>query len=224
MLAHFGERIMARRVRLTLPGVPLHVIQRGHCRQQCFFIDEDFEVYRRWLREHAVANECQIHAYVLMSNHVHLLVSVAEVRGLAGMMKGVAQRYAQYFNDRHRSSGALWDGRYKSCLVQTEQYLLVCQRYIELNPVRAGMVGFAGNYRWSSYRANAEGRPDVLLTPHVVYQRLGLSESERRQAYVRLFQEALTPQQIERIRAAGNSGRPLGDDAFVAELAFTPRP
>ncbi|GJJ05765.1 hypothetical protein RugamoR64_63030 [Duganella rhizosphaerae] len=109
--------IMARRARLTLAGVPLHVIQRGHDRQPCFFIDEDFEVYRQWLREHAVGNGCQIHAYVLMDNHVHLLVSVEDARGLAGMMKGVAQRYAQYFNDRHRASGTLWDGRYKSCLV-----------------------------------------------------------------------------------------------------------
>jgi len=150
-----------------------------------------------------------------MSNHVHLLVSVDDAQGLTLMMKGLGQRYAQYFNRRHRTSGSPWDGRYKSCLVQTEAYLLTCQRYIELNPVRAGMVNFPGNYRWSSYRCNAEGRHDALLTPHSVYQRLGGSAAERQQAYMRLFRVALTPMQIEQIRKAGNSGV-LGDKEFVA--------
>jgi putative transposase len=145
-----------------------------------------------------------------MGNHVHLLISVEDARELAAMMKGVAQRYAQYFNLRHRRSGAVWDGRYKSCLVRTEEYFLICQRYIELNPVRAGIVRFPGNYRWSSYRANAEGRVDSLLTAHSIYLRLGLTEPERRQAYMRLFHKGLTVEQIEKVRSAGNSGMPLG--------------
>ncbi|ELX10277.1 transposase [Janthinobacterium sp. HH01] len=201
---------MPRRARLLLPGVPLHVIQRGHDRQRCFLLDEDFEAYRQWLRDEALANHCLVHAYVLMGNHIHLLISVEDARELAAMMKGVAQRYAQYFNLRHRRSGAVWDGRYKSCLVQTEEYFLICQRYIELNPVRAGIVRFPGNYRWSSYRANAEGRVDSLLTAHSIYLRLGLTESERRQAYMRLFHKGLTVEQIEKVRSAGNSGMPLG--------------
>jgi putative transposase len=155
--------------------------------------------------------------FLWMGNHVHLLVSVDAAAQLAGMMKGVGQRYAQYVNYRHGASGAVWDGRYKSCLVQTEDYLLTCQRYIEMNPVRAGMVRFPGNYKWSSYRCNAEGRHDEVVTPHEVYERLALDAAARRQAYMRLFQETLTPIQIEQIRAAGNSNGVLGDKAFVAK-------
>jgi putative transposase len=215
---------MPRHPRLVLPSVPLHVIQRGHDRQQCFFVEEDFVFYRQCLQEKAEMVACQVHAYVLMSNHVHLLLSVEEVGQLAWMMKGVGQQYAQYFNGRHQVSGALWDGRYKSCLVQTEGYLLTCQRYIELNPVRAGMVRFAGNYRWSSYRCNAEGRHDGLVTPHSVYQRLGRDEGEQRQAYLRLFEAMLTPMQIQQIRAAGNGNGVLGDQAFVLLHRPTPQP
>jgi putative transposase len=208
---------MPRQPRVVLQAVPMHVIQRGHDRQRCFFVDEDYVLYRQWLHEEAVIAACQVHAYVLMSNHVHLLVSVDDAMRLARMMKGLAQRYAQYLNYHHGTSGTVWDGRYKSCLVQTEEYLLTCQRYIELNPVRAGMVRFPGNYKWSSYRCNAEGRHDEVVTPHSVYERLGLDNSERRQAYMRLFNQTLTPMQLEQIRAAGNSNGVLGDKTFVAK-------
>ncbi|NYE61340.1 putative transposase [Duganella sp. 1224] len=216
---------MPRQSRVVLPAVPLHVIQRGHDRQRCFFMDDDYVVYRQWLHEAAVLAETHVHAYVLMSNHVHLLMSVADAAGLAGMMKELAQRYAQYLNYRHGTSGTVWDGRYKSCLVQTEGYLLTCQRYIEMNPVRAGMVRFPGNYKWSSYRCNAEGRHDEVVTPHSVYERLGTGASARRQAYLRLFLETLTPQQLEQIRAAGNGNGVLGDRAFIAQhRRRTPQP
>lgn len=216
---------MPRHSRVVLPAVPLHVIQRGHDRQQCFFVDEDFVAYRQWLHEEAVIAACQIHAYVLMSNHVHLLMSVEHVEQLAGMMKGLGQRHAQRFNKRHGVSGSPWDGRYKSCLVQTEEYLLTCQRYIELNPVRAGMVRFPGNYKWSSYRSNAEGRHDGVVTPHSVYERLGQDASARRLAYLGLFQQTLSPMQIAQIRAAGNRSGVLGDQAFVAKYQRpTPQP
>ncbi len=208
---------MPRQPRVVLQAVPMHVIQRGHDRQRCFFVDEDYVLYRQWLHEEAVIAACQVHAYVLMSNHVHLLVSVDDALRLARMMKGLAQRYAQYLNYRYGTSGTVWDGRYKSCLVQTEAYLLTCQRYIELNPVRAGMVRFPGNYKWSSYRCNAEGRHDEVVTPHSVYERLGLDAAARRQAYMRLFHETLTPMQLEQIRAAGNSNGVLGDLAFIAK-------
>jgi putative transposase len=201
---------MPRHSRLVLPAVPLHVIQRGHDRQRCFFVDDDFVVFRQWLHEEAVIARCEMHAYVLMNNHMHLLLSVEDAKQLAAMMKGLTQKYAQYFNHRHQATGSLWDGRYKSCLVQTEGYLLTCQRYIEMNPVRAGMVQFPGNYKWSSYRSNAEGRHDAVVTPHSVYQRLGMNDSERRQAYMRLFQETLTPMQIAEIRPAANSNGFLG--------------
>ncbi len=208
---------MPRQPRVVLQAVPMHVIQRGHDRQRCFFVDEDYVLYRQWLHEEAVIAACQVHAYVLMSNHVHFLVSVDDAMRLARMMKGLAQRYAQYLNYHHGTSGTVWDGRYKSCLVQTEAYLLTCQRYIELNPVRAGMVRFPGNYKWSSYRCNAEGRHDEVVTPHSVYERLGIDGPERRQAYMRLFHETLTPMQLEQIRAAGNGNGVLGDKAFIAK-------
>lgn len=137
------------------------------------------------------------------------------------LMKGLTHKYAQYFNHRHQATGSPWDGRYKSCLVQTEGYLLTCQRYIEMNPVRAGMVRFPGNYKWSSYRSNAEGRHDEVVTPHSIYQRLGMTDSERRQVYMRLFQQPLTPMQIAEIRAAANSNGALGGKGW---LAANPRP
>jgi putative transposase len=214
---------MPRAARIVLSEVPLHVIQRGHDRQRCFFIDDDFEAYRRWLHEQALLVRCEVHAYVLMSNHVHLLVTVPDAAGLAAMMKGVAQQYAQYFNARHVTTGTVWDGRYKSCLVQSERYFLMCQRYIELNPVRAGMVRFPGNYKWSSYRSNAEGRHDGIITPHSMYQRLGRDAAERRQAYLRLFHEVLTPMQIDQIRTASNRGV-LGDGEFVEKVKPAPQP
>jgi putative transposase len=214
---------MPRIARIFLPAVPLHVIQRGHDRQRCFFIDDDFQAYRERLRQQAVLVQCRVHAYVLMSNHVHLLVSVADARCLAAMMKGVAQAYSQYFNARRGMSGTVWDGRYKSCMVQTEEYFLMCQRYIELNPVRAGMVRFPGHFKWSSYRSNAEGRHDGIVTPHSMYERLGRDASERRQAYLKLFQDALTPMQIAQIRAAGNRGGVLGDKQFIERAKPTPQ-
>ena len=198
---------MPRPHRLVLPDIPLHIIQRGHNRQRCFGNDADYQAYLRLLRQHGAP--CTLHAYVLMSNHVHLLLTATDLGLLAHMMKSLAQQYAQYFNYCYRSSGAVWEGRYKTCMVQTERYFLECQRYIELNPVRAGMVAFPGNYRWSSYRCNAEGRDDGLVTPHTLYQRLGLTPSERLQAYQRLFDEPLAERRITQIRAAINSQRRL---------------
>lgn len=211
---------MPRRSRLILPAVPLHVIQRGHDRQLCFLGDDDFQRYAELLREWSILSATQVHAYVLMSNHVHLLLSVADAAALAKLMKAVAQRYSEYFNLRYRRSGSVWEGRYKSCPVQSERYLLVCQRYIELNPVRAGMVRFPGNYRWSSYRTNAEGRSDGIITPHSVFQRLGRSATERQQAYCGLFREALPQPVIDQIRRF----RPLGDAEFQVQFEQPPRP
>lgn len=128
------------------------------------------------------------------------------------MMKGVAQSYTQYFNRHYQRSGTLWDGRYKSCLILDERYFLTCQRYMELNPVRAGLVRFPGNYRWSSYRGNAEGRRNDVLTPHELYLRLGVTPAARQRAYRELFNEVLAAHDIERIRAAASSGRALGDE------------
>lgn len=148
---------MPRRARLLLPGVPLHIIQRGNNRQACFFGDDDYGFYLDWLTEHARKTGCKVHAYVLMTNHVHLLLSSSKPEGAGALMKALGQRYVQYVNRTYHRSGTLWEGRFRSCLVQEEAYLLACQCYIELNPVRAGMVRRPGDYRWSSYRANGLG-------------------------------------------------------------------
>ncbi len=200
---------MPGRPRLVLPGIPLHLIQRGHNRQRCFINDADYVTYLGLLREHGLMTSCKLHAYVLMSNHGHLLLTIHDAAALSGMMKPSAQHYAQYFNCRYQRTGSVLEGRYKTCMVQTEDYFLECQRYIELNPVRAGMVAFPSHYRWSSYRGNAEGRRDGMTMPHDLYQRLGLTDAERRQTYQRLFDAPLSQYRLVQIRAAINSQRAL---------------
>lgn len=210
---------MPRRPRLTLPNVPLHLIQRGNNRQACFVTDEDYRSYLDWLSEYAGQAGCRIHAYVLMTNHVHLLVS-AERTGASGeMMKALGQRYVQYFNRTYRRSGTLWEGRYRSCLTQAETYLLACQRYIELNPVRAGMVEHPGSYRWSSYRANAQGESDPLISDHEVYRALGHDASSRQAAYRELFRYELEPGLVDQIRHATNGNYALGSQLFGEQIA-----
>jgi len=212
---------MPRRPRLALPNVPLHIIQRGHNRQDCFFADEDYRFYLHWLAEHAVKTGCQVHAYVLMTNHVHLLISAPTAEASGALMKAQGQRYVQYVNRAYRRSGTLWEGRYRSCPTQDETYLLACQRYIELNPVRAGMVAHPAEYRWSSYRANAQGEADALVTPHALFKALGPNDETRRAAYRELFRNALEPGLVDEIRRATNGNFALGNERFAAEVSST---
>ena len=163
---------MPRRPRILLADHPLHIVQRGINREPCFFADEDYQCYLHWLEEAARDCGCAIHAYVLMTNHVHLLLTPAVSGAPVRLMQSLGRRYVQYANRQYRRSGSLWEGRYKSSVVQAENYLLACMRYIELNPVRAAMVIDPGDYRWSSYRANGLGQPDARVTPHALY--LGL--------------------------------------------------
>jgi putative transposase len=209
-----GENRMPRRARLTLPDVPMHVIQRGNNRQSC----SDCLLYLEWLREYADATACRIHAYVLMGNHVHLLVSSATRYGVAALMKALGQRYTQYVNRVYKRSGTLWEGRYRSCLTQDEQYLLTCQRYIELNPVRACMVAHPWEYRWSSYRANALGEVNPLIDPHPLYLSLGREAPERQAAYRSLFRNELAPSEIDTIRRATTGNFALGDLRFGEQI------
>ena len=178
---------MPRRARLTLPGVPLHLIQRGNNRQSCFFGDDDYRFYLDGLADAAGKTDCRVHAYVLMTNHVHLLVSADHVAAPGAMMKALGQRYVPYVNRLYRRSGTLWEGRFRSCPIQEEAYLLACQRYIELNPVRATMVEHPADYRWSSYRANAQGEDDRQVSPHRLYVALGDTAEHRQAAYRELF-------------------------------------
>lgn len=170
---------MLRRARLALPNVPLHIIQRGNNRQACFYADEDYRFYLNWLREYADKIGCQIHAYVLMINHVHLLISAAQPDAPGALMKALGQRYVQCVNRTYRRNGTLWEGHFRSCLTQEKSYLLACQRYIELNPVRANMGAHPAEYHWSSYRGNAQGEPDGLLKLHALYLALGSDAASR---------------------------------------------
>lgn len=163
---------MPRRARLMLAHTPIHVIQRGNNRQACFFTTRDYQTYLKWLEEYAAQFGCHIHAYVLMTNHVHLLLTADTTGATAELMKRLGQRYCQYINRTYHRTGSLWEGRYRSCLTQEDNYLLACYRYIELNPVRAGIVNHPGAYRWSSYRANGQGTHCPLLTPHPLYESL----------------------------------------------------
>ncbi|HOK47609.1 MAG TPA: transposase [Bryobacteraceae bacterium] len=209
---------MPRRPRIHLPGQPLHIVQRGHNREACFFGDDDYHAYRDWLGEVLDKSGCRLHAYVLMTNHVHLLLTPPEPQAVSQLVISLGRRYVRYVNRTYRRTGTLWDSRYKSSLVQADAYLLRCQRYIELNPVRAGMVDDPAHYRWSSYRANGLGQVAPLLTAHPVYEGLGRDEAERHAAYRALFRTELDAAAIADIRLALNQGQPLGGSRFIDQI------
>lgn len=209
---------MPRQARITLADVPLHLIQRGNNRQRCFFVDADRRFYLECLGRAAAKHGCAIHAYVLMTNHVHLLLTPGSTRSAGEMMKHLGQRYVQYVNRTHGRSGTLWDGRFRSCIVQDEAYLLSCYRYIELNPVRAGVVDHPAKYRWSSYRANAEGEPNPLLEPHRIFLGLESQGETARANYRELFRLELGPRLLTDIGRATNGNFALGDAQFLARV------
>jgi putative transposase len=194
------------------------VLQRGHNRARCFGSDADHVLYLGLLQQFSKRHECAVHAYALMTNHVHLLVSPPDAACLAGMMRGVNQVFVQHVNRHQNRCGSVWQGRYKTCLVDSSSYFLTCQRYIELNPVRARMVDSPSEYPWSSYPTNASGQGSLLLTPHAVYLDLGATQERRQATYRGLFDEVITAESLGKIRAAVNSGWPLGDEAFVQEV------
>jgi len=210
---------MSRRPRVVLPNVPLHLIQRGNNRQACFYGDDDYRFYLEWLETYAGDVGCALHAYVLMTNHVHLLLTSSTAGGAGAMMKRLGQRYVQYINRTYRRSGTLWEGRFRSCLTQEEPYVLGCYRFIELNPVRAGMVEHPGEYRWSSYRANAQDEACSVLAPNDCYLALGADEEGRQAAYRELFRYQLDPGLVDEIREATNGNYALGGSRFQDQVA-----
>lgn len=210
---------MPRRARLRSAGLPLHIIQRGNNRTACFFAPEDYGLYLHHLLGLSRKFGCAIHAYVLMTNHVHLLLTPRRMDGPSLLMKHLGQRYVQYVNRTYRRSGTLWEGRFRSSIVQRQGYLLRCYRYIELNPVRASMVSHPRDYPWSSYCSNAELKGSRLLTPHDEYLALGGQEEERAAAYRALFRSELDPGEIKEIRSAVNGGFALGNERFKSEIA-----
>jgi len=209
---------MPRRPRIQLNGVPLHIVQRGHNREPCFFSEEDYTSYMHWLGEALGDNECQLHAYALMTNHVHLLLTPKKAEAVPKLIMSLGRRYVQYVNRTYKRTGTLWDSRYKSSVIQADTYLLTCQRYIELNPVRAAMVDDPAHYRWTSYRHNALGATDSRITPHELYQALGQTDKSRQVAYRALFRAQLDGAAIDDIRLALNQNQPLGNSRFYARI------
>lgn len=209
---------MPRRARLSIAGIPWHIIQRGNNRSVCFYAEQDYQFYLHHLEAYSAKFGCAIHAYVLMTNHVHLLLTPERTDSASLLMKNLGQLYVQYINRSYRRSGTLWEGRFRSCLTQTENYLLSCYRYIELNPVRAGMVDQPQNYRWSSYHNNALGKTITLIKPHQEYLRLGSSETERLASYRALFSAHLESETISQIRSATNGNYALGSERFQKEI------
>jgi putative transposase len=208
---------MSRPPRLELAGVPLHVIQRGINRSACFFGDADRRFYLRCLADAAAVRGCAVHAYVLMTNHVHLLLTPGRQGAVGAMMQDIGRRYVRVINTLHGRTGSLWEGRFKSSLIDSEHYLLTCHRYIESNPVRAGMVAAVTDYRWSSHAHYAGIRVDALISDYPEYRALGQSVEERRSAFRSLFAVPLPENVVAAIRMAANTDSALGSDAFLTQ-------
>ena len=209
---------MPRRIRDCPPGLPVHIVQRGNNRQVCFAKEADIKAYANWLGESAEKFDIAVHAWVFMTNHVHLLLTPTTASGISNSMQTLGRLYVWYFNHRYKRTGTLFEGRFKSSLVQNQQYLLACQRYIELNPVRAGMVTDPADYTWSSYCAHAFGQAARMWQPHSEYIALGSTERARQLGYRALFTELMDADLVADIRHALNTGLVLGNDRFRAEV------
>ena len=211
---------MPRRCRLDLPGIPQHIVQRGNNRGACFFSDDDRVAYLDRLSHHADRLSVDVHAYVLMTNHVHLLATPQRHGAASTLMQDLGRDYVRLVNCAHRRSGTLWEGRFHSCLVDTDRYLLACMRYIESNPNRAGMVIDAADYRWSSFRSNALGKVSPLLVPHEVYCALGASAFERCAAYRVLFASARDAEDENALRLHTRQRAAWGSLDFQRKVAL----
>jgi putative transposase len=210
---------MARLSRLSPIHIPQHIIQRGNNRQVCFAGEQDYSAYSAWLKEYAAEYHVEVHAWVFMTNHVHLLCTPRAEQAISRMMQSLGRCYVRYFNHTYQRTGTLWEGRYKACLVQEDDHLLQVYRYIELNSVRAGMVANPADYPWSSYPINAGGKVSDLCTPHPLYLALGSSDKERQAHYRALVAEGLGEQKIKTIRLSLNKGIVLGDGRFADQIA-----
>ena len=209
---------MARLLRIAPRNIPIHIIQRGNNRQVCFGSDDNHAAYAGWLKEYSKKYKVDVHAWVMMTNHTHLLCTPRQEKGISSMMQALGRRYVRYFNYEYKRSGTLWEGRYKSCLIESRTYLLKVYRYIELNPVRAGIVLSPEDYRWSSYRINALGKASDLCTPHPEYMMLGSDTPKRCSKYQALFEHHINEREIELIRSATNKGMVVGNDRFRKEI------
>jgi len=210
---------MARLPRLVVPNQAHHVIQSGIDRQAIFRDAEDYEAFLRWLREAARQFKVSVHAYVLMPNHLHLLVSPSDDMGLGRMMQWVGRHYVPYFNAKYQRAGTLWQGRYKATVIEAAQYFLACSKYIELNPVRSGLAAQPDEYPWSSFSHHAGIKSDPLITDHALYWALGNTPFDREAAYRALMEQGLGQNEVARLSEAALKGWALGSDHFKTALA-----
>ena len=209
---------MPRPARLNIPGIPQHITQRGNNRQAGFYADEDYRLYMELPGKACRAYDCSLHAYVLMTDHIHLLLTPSTPEGASLVMRDTGRDFVRAINKSCRRTGTLWEGRFKSSLVDTGRYCLTCYRYIELNPVRAGMVAHQADYRWSSYHCNALGKPDISITPHDCWPGLGEDDTSRMTTYQGLFSEPLRRADIDHIRNSARTGLPTGNNRFREEI------
>lgn len=209
---------MARLPRFVIPDQPQHVIVRGNNRNEIFCTEADYHFYLEKLQQACDKHACQLHAYVLMTNHLHLLITPQEDQSIGKAMQMLGRYYVQYYNHTYQRTGTLWEGRYKATLIDSEAYLLTCMRYIELNPVRADMVAHPSEYPWSSYRRNALGQTNDLITPQLEYRRLGKTDEERQAAYRQLFKAHIPESSLDEIRDATNKAWALGDGRFKQRI------
>lgn len=209
---------MPRKPRFNLVGVPQHVIQRGNNREPCYYAEEDYRRYLDDLQESATKCDCRIHAYIIMTNHVHLLVTPMKEHGVSQMMQALGRRYVYYINKTYKRTGTLWEGRYKSSLIDSDRYLFTCMRYIELNPVRANMVNHPGEYKWTSYHANAQAGIDPVIEAHPLYTALGDTIEKRYAAYRELFRYHIDYDTLHDIRESLNHELVLGRSYFKDKI------
>ena len=209
---------MPRKPRMYMGGMPCHVIQRGNNRNACFYSKSDYQFYLNHLGKACRRYGVKLHAYVLMTNHTHILITPDDESGISRVMQSLGRCYVQYINKTHGRTGTLWEGRHKGSLVDGDNYLLACHRYIELNPVRAGMVDRPEEYCWSSFRSNAYGDINKWLTPHDLYLALGESTNLRLERYRSLFDSKLDKTLVEEIRRAAGFSMPLGGSLFQVRI------
>jgi len=209
---------MPRKPRFYLPGVPAHVMQRGHNRNAIFFEDNDYREYLKILKKISDRYECQIHAYVLMTNHVHLLVTPAHENSISLMFQSIGRLYVTYINKTYNRSGTLWEGRHKGNIIEAENYFITCMKYIELNPVRAKIVKELSDYPWSSYAANGYNKPNAIITRHKLYLSLASSNVNRVKIYRNLFEKIEEKETIKKVSSSIQSGTPLGSENFLKQI------
>ena len=209
---------MARLPRLVVPTHPHHIIQTGNDNQLIFRDEEDYQQFLMWLKESAKEFKVAVHAYVLMPNHLHLIATPATVEGLAQTMQRVGRYYVPWYNAKYSRTGSLFQGRFKTSLIEAERYFMACSRFIESNPVRSQLVAEPREYRWSSYAHHAGIRPESVITDHRLYWALGNTPFQREAAYIELSRPALGQAEMATVEAAVLKGWPLGSEQFKSEI------